>query len=230
MLFEWLNQRNGQKVMSVSFIEDNGGGQLGLWEITESTEKLLALLMPEPDEVELFLKFRNELRQKEWLATRLLIRHMRGQASLINYDPSGKPILTNSPGFLSITHAAGFVAIYYHPDCHPGIDIELITRNVERVAQRFLSARERADCTIENNLSNKDLMLRWCAKEAIFKMVPFSDIDFASQIACYAVPLHNNEGGMNAIFTSSNSSIQIPLQYRMIGDLLLVWGHQDYFT
>ena len=216
--------------MSVSFIEDNGGGQLGLWEITESTERLLALLKPEPEEVEQFLKFHNELRRKEWLATRLLIRQMRGQASRINYDPSGKPILVNSPGFLSITHAAGFVAIYYHPDSHPGIDIELITRNVERVAQRFLSAREREDCTFENILSNKDLMLRWCAKEAVFKMVPFSDIDFASQIACHAMPLYNNEGRMNAIFTSANSSIQIPLQFRLIDDLLLVWGHQDYFT
>jgi len=216
--------------MSVSFIEDTGVGQLGLWEISESTEKLLALLRPEPDEVELFLKFRNDLRRKEWLATRLLVRQMRGQDSRIGYDPSGKPILTNSPGFLSITHAAGFVAIYYHPDCHPGIDIELITRNVERVAQRFLSAREREDCTFENILSNKDLMLRWCAKEAVFKMVPISDIDFASQIECYAVPLQGNEGNMITIFISSNRSIQIPLQFRLIGDLLMVWGHQNYFT
>ena len=78
------------------------------------------------------------------------------------------------------------MVIYLHPEEQPGIDIELITRNVAKAARRFLSAEELKDCMAGDQLSNKDLMLRWCAKEAVFKMVPFSDVDFASQIACIA--------------------------------------------
>jgi len=213
--------------MAVKLIEDTGFGQLGLWEITESVDQLLELLNPKIEELTGFVHFRHEGRRKEWLATRLLVKKMRGHNTEIGYYSDGKPRLLNLHGNISISHASGFVAIYYHPNFQPGIDIEPISRNVIRVANKFLSLEELKDCNFENQLSNKELVLRWCAKEAVFKMVPYSEIDFGSQIACKAKPLNTNEGKMSATFKTSDISVEIPLNFRLINDLLIVWGYLE---
>lgn len=211
--------------MAIKFIETEKDGQLGFWEITETTEQLLALLNPDTADLENFNRFRNERRKREWLATRLLLKQMTGCNSKIDYDPAGKPQLADLPGHISISHTSNCVVIYFHPTHQPGIDIELITRSVERSAGKFLSRDELNDCMKDNQLSNEDLLLRWCAKEAVFKMVPYSDIDFARQISCTAEQLSTKEGDFNATFTSSGISLQIPLHFRRIGDVLMVWGH-----
>jgi 4'-phosphopantetheinyl transferase len=213
--------------MAVKFIENIDNGLLGYWEITETTDQLLKLFKPVGEELENFLRFRNELRKREWLAVRILLQQMTGDATKISYDPVGKPLLVNKSGHISISHSSSCVVIYYHPAHRPGIDIELITRSVERASRRFLSSEELLDCTIEGQLSNKDLMLRWCAKEAVFKMVPDADVDFAGQIACVAKTLDSAEGDLHAIFTSGNIQVYIPLQFRLIGDMLMVWGHLE---
>ena len=211
--------------MAIKFIEHIGKGLLGFWEIKETTEQLLETLIPENEELERYLLLRNDLRRKEWLAVRLLLKKMSGTDSKISYDPAGKPHLVNAPGHISISHSSNCVVIYLHPEEQPGIDIELITRNVTKAARKFLSANELNDCMVGNQLSNKDVMLRWCAKEAVFKMVPFTDIDFSSQIACVAQPLAAKEGVFSATFTSKEGSLYIPLNFRFVGDILMVWGH-----
>ncbi len=211
--------------MAVKFIEHLEEGLLGLWEITETTEFLIELLNPKPEELERFLLLKNEQRKKEWLAVRLLLQQMTGENSKISYDSEGKPLLVNFAGHISITHSSNYAAIYFHSEYQPGIDIELITRNVVRVARRFLSEKELADCMIANQPSNKEIMLRWCAKEAVFKMIPFSNIDFSSQILCNASSFSSVEGNLKAIFSSGKVSYDITLKYRLIGELLMVWGH-----
>lgn len=211
--------------MAIKFIEHIDNGFLGFWEITESIEQLMEMLNPETEELERYQSIRNDLRRKEWLAVRLLLQEMTGDDSKISYDPAGKPHLVNTPGHISISHSSNCVVIYLHPEEQPGIDIELITRNVTKAARKFLSASELNDCMVGDQLSNKDVMLRWCAKEAVFKMVPISDIDFASQIACIAQPLTTNDGVFSATFTSKEGSLHIPLNFRCIGDILMVWGH-----
>ena len=210
--------------MAVKFIENSNNGLLGCWEISEETEELFSLFNPMKEELENYFLFRNESRKREWLAARLLLREMIHGTSKIVYDASGKPLLINSPGHISISHSSNSVVIYYHPENQPGIDIELFSRDVGRIAKRFLSPKELADCTFDGLLSNKDLMLRWCAKEAVFKMVPYSNIEFASQIYCIAEPLHAKEGELSAIFSTTGVNLTIPLKFRCIGDLLMVWG------
>ena len=214
--------------MGIKFIENIPEGKLGYWEICETAEQMMALLQPGVTELEGYLQFRNELRKKEWLAARLLLKQMTGNDSFISYDLNGKPILHGPAGHISISHSSNSVVIYYDGLHYPGIDIELITRNVQRAARKFLSPAELQDCTFNGILSNKDLMLRWCAKEAVFKMVPYSNIDFASQIHCEAGPLNALQGELSATFINDEARLNIRLHYRLIGEMLMVWG--NYFT
>ncbi len=211
--------------MAVKFIEPLKEGLLGFWEIWETSEYLFELLNPKPDEIEHFLLLKNEMRKKEWLTLRLLLQQMTGKSTKISYDAEGKPLLVNFPGQISISHSSNCAVIYYHPKEQPGIDIELITRNVTKSARRFLSEKEFSDCLINDQLSNQEIMLRWCAKEAVFKMVPISNIDFATQILCTTSPFNFNEGNLMATFSSEVLSYNIDLKYRLIGEILMVWGH-----
>lgn len=210
--------------MAVKFIEHIEEGILGFWEIVESTDQLFSLLKPNEEDLTGYIQFRNELRKKEWLAARLLLKQMAGSDAKIDYDTAGKPLLTNLPGHISISHSSNCVVLYYHPRYQPGIDIESISRNVERISRKFLSPGELEDCMINGQLSNKDLMLRWCAKEAVFKMVSYSDIDFASQIACISPPIIYDKGKFTANFMNNDTFLSIHLNFRLIDNILMVWG------
>lgn len=210
--------------MGIKFIDDIQEGKIGFWEISETTVQLMDLLQPKAAELEGYLQFRNELRKREWLAARLLLKQMTGSGSYIKYDSEGKPLLEGSAGHISISHSSNCVVIFYHPQHQPGIDIELVSRNVERAARKFLSPAELSDCTLNGLLSNKDLMLRWCAKEAVFKMVPYSNIDFATQIHCEAVPMNSIRGEFIATFINNEARQCIRLHYRLVGEILMVWG------
>ena len=210
--------------MAVKFIEKIDRGLIGFWEITETAAQLMELLDPGIDELKNLLHYRNEMRKKEWLAVRLLLQQMTGKSSKISYDAAGKPLLVNIPGHISISHSSNCAVIYFHPELNPGIDIESISRKVERAARKFLSEKELKDCTVGNLLSNKDLLLRWCAKEAVYKMVPFSDIDFASQIVCTTCPVISDAGELEVTFTADITSLNIHLNYRIIDEILMVWG------
>jgi len=214
--------------MGIKFIDDTPEGKLGFWEINETTDQLMALLGPKEEELGSYLQFKNELRKKEWLAARLLLKKILGSGASITYDPAGKPLLIDSSGHISISHSSNCVVIYYCHQHQPGIDIELITRDVERAARKFLSPAELSDCTFNGLLSNSDLMLRWCAKEAVFKMVPDANVDFASQILCVARPLNAANGELTATFFNTEARHEIRLQYRLAGEMLMVWG--VYFT
>ena len=210
--------------MGIKFIDNTFEGKLGYWEISETTDQLLALLQPKDEELTSYFQFRNELRKKEWLAARLLLKQMTGSDASISYDPTGKPLLQGYTGHISISHSSNCVVIYHHLLHHPGIDIELITRNVERVARKFLSPDELTDCTLNGMPSNRDMMLRWCAKEAVFKMVPYANIDFATQILCEGSPPNAETGELMATFINEEARYRIRLQYRLIGEMLMVWG------
>ena len=210
--------------MAVKLIDQLNPGLLGFWEIEETTEQLLDLLRPDREELLPFYCFRNESRKREWLSVRLLLKQMTGSNSGIQYDPAGKPLLTGISGQISISHSTGCVAIYYHPTEQTGIDIECISRNSARVAPKFLAGPEIEDSTRNGLLSNKELMLRWCAKEAVFKMIPYSEIDFAKQILCSASPFLDDQGAFSATFSIKGTSTQIPLAYRLLGEILMVWG------
>ena len=82
------------------------------WEITETVEGLLALFTY-PDymrkEIEDFS--RNITRQKEWLATRLLLKEALGNDVKISHTVSGRPFLVGSTDYVSISHTRQYVVL-----------------------------------------------------------------------------------------------------------------------
>lgn len=158
------------------------GGLIGVWQLTESSTDLAPNFSPEELSNPEFLKYTYEKRQVEWLATRLLLRKLIGPDFAIFYRNNGKPILNHYHyKHLSISHSRYFVTVFVHEQSNVGIDIEDLTRNYKQIEKRFLSEKELAAV----DQSPKLQCLYWCAKEAVFKLVPDDGIVFREQIQIF---------------------------------------------
>lgn len=155
-------------------------GILGIWELTDSIEKLIEKFQFSETELIEFKKFTVEKRKKEYLTTRLLLQELLKEKKEIIYLQSGKPKIKGSNKNLSISHSANFVAIVISNE-FVGIDVENVQRNIDRIFSRFLHKKE-----IEwiEKLEEKQFLkiLFWCAKEAIFKCSIQSGVLFNTQI------------------------------------------------
>lgn len=155
-------------------------GLIGIWKLDEKPEELLNLIQLSTEELESFRKIKFERRQKEFLVIRIILSQLLNDSTRIEYLKNGKPILQDRHENISISHSQLFVCVYISGK-KVGIDVELSTRPIDRVATRFLHPGE---LKFISGLTNQQLakILYWSAKEAIFKCSPESGIQFSEQI------------------------------------------------
>lgn len=155
-------------------------GILGIWELTEPVDSLIAAFQFSENEEAEFKKFSLKKRQSEYIATRLLLEQLLGEKTEIPYQKSGRPLIKNAILNISISHSADLVVVFISHKL-VGIDVEKVNRNIEPVAKRFLHKNELA--WIEKSENTKVLMiLYWGAKEAIFKCSNHAGVQFNTQI------------------------------------------------
>ena len=207
--------------------ENIENGEIGLWKISEEIEELLLLAKLSLPDTITYAEISAQHRKKEWLATRALLNQLISEPHLIKYHSDGRPYLENATLNISISHSAGYVTILLHEFFIPGIDIELISRQVGRVASRFLSPDELTACNAITELSNHRMLMHWCAKEAIFKMIPLSDIEFSTDILILANDFANDSGSFQGIFNDKSGPIPIILYYKIVNEVIIVWGLID---
>lgn len=160
--------------------EEPGGTIAAVWEISES-EALLTEMLGEKPPAE--IKAPQKIRQ--WLGSRLLLKHLlkthfQIAAYEIEKTPRGEPFLVNHEIFMSISHCENYAAVALHRNKKTGIDIEVMTDRIHRVAHKFVNEAE------SRYLTPDDQRLRlyqlWCAKEAVFKRYGKGDVDFRKHI------------------------------------------------
>ncbi|HPF50882.1 MAG TPA: 4'-phosphopantetheinyl transferase superfamily protein [Draconibacterium sp.] len=160
-------------------IETNDG-LIGIWKLEEKPEELLNQVQLSTNETLRFSQIKFERRQAEFLATRLLLNKLLDAHVRIGYEENGKPFLKDHCKNISISHSINFVCVFISKK-NIGIDVELSTRPIDRVANRFLHPNE---LEYISGLRNPQLakIAYWAAKEAIFKCSPEQGIEFSKQI------------------------------------------------
>lgn len=213
--------------MAVLLHEKRDNTTLGLWEISEQIPELLEYARLAPEENLSYSKINAEHRKKEWLATRALLNALIGKHCPIGYYADGRPFIEGQNQNISISHSAGYVAIFLHEQHHPGIDIELNSRVVGKVGNRFLSIQEMERCNQTPESSNYLMLLHWCAKEAIFKMIPRKEIIFSSDIQVQKINLSDRSGTIEGSFIGESVHIPILLNFRLFNQLIIIYGDID---
>ena len=195
--------------------------EIGVWQITETEEELMALSSIPSDEMEEISFIRSESMRKQRLAVRALLEEMFEEKVYLSHHDNGKPYIENDAINISITHTAKYVAVILHPTEDVGIDIESLDRDFTAVEKKALSEDEIDD--LDDEKRNEQLAIYWCAKEAIFKLVSVYNVDFAEQIEVeHFRP--KGEGELEATFIDKDDyEEEFDLEYMTFDRHVLVW-------
>lgn len=161
---------------------------------------------------------KNENRKKEWIISRFLISEVckKLQIQFLGTQKTniGQLKLIDNEYYISISHTKGFFAIILSKYQVCGIDIEIANERILKLAPKFLSELELANC--QKNLVTTTLF--WSAKEVMYKACGEKGIIFAKD---FSVVLKEDilEGKINNPKNFPNFN----LYYKVFDKLILVW-------
>ena len=117
-------------------IEVNSQTNVKIWHIKESLDQLKLKAVLKEENLNRLSSMKSDIRKKEFLSVRLLLKSFGFSDYDLTYDDSGKPILKNGC-FISITHSIDYsaVAISKFPI---GIDIEKKRDKILKIASKFI--------------------------------------------------------------------------------------------
>lgn len=195
---------------------------IGIWKMEETTEEMWSFLQHKAWYQPEFNLLKAEQRQKEWLATRLLLKEMLGHEAIIHHHPSGAPYLSEAEKKqISISHTKDFVAIMLTDTTQTaGIDIEYRSERVRKVRSRFLNAEEKQ--FIDPVHETEHLLICWCAKETLYKIINRQEVDFCRHLHIQPFP-YAEQGMLIAFDTYGESSRHVTLQYRVEENFVITW-------
>lgn len=199
----------------------DNGAHIYVWKIEETEETLLDMCSIPNDELEEINMYRSAKSRREKLAVRALLDVIFPEKVYLEHHDNGKPFLENKLNEISISHTDQFVAIITHPSQDVGIDIESLNRDFSAVEKKALSEDE-IECLSDRN-RNLHLAIYWCAKEAIYKRMSLSGVDFSEQIRIEDFN-PRERGEIEATFIDEDGvQEELELEYETIQDHVMVW-------
>ena len=163
---------------------------------------------------------RTDTRKKEWLASRVLLASLNGEEQTVQYKSTGAPFLKDSSVPLSISHTKGYVAVQLYELGAAGIDIEYRSDRVKKIRSRFMSEVE--DATICSTNDADQLLLYWCAKETLFKLIDQQDVDFIRHL--HVKPFTLEQAGKIEVYeTRTPQQHAFTLGYRVEEEFVITY-------
>lgn len=193
----------------------------GVWKIEETSDELFSLLDIQSEYQPFLQHIKTEKRRREWLASRVLLNELTGTKLLIAYHEDGAPYLPDSDYHLSISHTNGYAAVLLQKQHAAGIDIEYYSDRILKIRSRFMSPEE--DASVHPDHVIKHLLIYWCAKEALFKMIRQKDVDFIRHLHIEPF-VYADCGQINACETRSQEALSYTLKYEVHSDFVLVYS------
>ena len=164
---------------------------LGAWSVTERADALLLALPPQVS-VDEQLQLAHPRRQKEWLASRVLVYSLLQQLTpdipVLQRNEHGRPVFEQAPFHVSISHSPDLAAVILSSKYEVGIDVELLSPKALRVANKFLSEDEKNYTCGEADKT----CLYWSAKETLYKMYSKRKLIFKENLLLHPHPESEN--------------------------------------
>lgn len=196
------------------------GSLMGIWKMDETIEELLKLFPPSIlSEADTYIKsVRSNRRIKEWLSIRIMLFELLNELKIIKNRKDGKPYLEDKSYHISISHTRNHAAILLHKTLPVGIDIEVKTDRIEKLAYKFVSEKEYIDS--EQKILHQ--LLHWSAKECLFKLMDEQGIDFKKHLYIHHFTPAQN-GKITASETKTNYNKVYKLNYEVYPEYVLTW-------
>jgi len=171
-------------------------------EIHEPVDDLLNVLQKKELYLPYLSQINSDVRKKEWLTVRVLLKEMLGEEKKILYTSTGKPYLADNSYQISFSHTKNFVAVALHSEMKIGIDIEQISPRIHKIRSRFMNEKEEVNLNKEHE--EVHLLLHWSAKESMFKILEEQNVDFKTCLHVNPfIPVLNNLSRFSAYETKT---------------------------
>jgi phosphopantetheinyl transferase len=192
----------------------NATTRLAVWKIEETEEFFIGT-------VPLQRTIAHPHKRLQHLAGRYLLRFLFPDFPFhaIEIATTKKPYLPNEAYHFSISHCGDYAAAIVSSTNRVGVDVELVTERVVKIAHKFLHEEEQKMFNSQFSIDNvQQLTLLWSCKEAMFKWWGNGEVDFSEMMRIEQFQL-NQSGTIAANFTST----PLQLNYQLFGKLCLVW-------
>lgn len=200
----------------------NFSTKLGVWHIAEEKDFFL-------QQVPLQQQITHPHKQLQHLAGRYLLKEMYPDFpyELIRIADTRKPFLENEAYHFSISHCGDYAAVMVSSTLRVGVDVELVTKKVEKIKHKFLSPRELAMIAAIENASEQ--MLRdnlltaaWSIKEALYKWYGDGEIDFIQHLHIDLIELTGDEGIAHCS-VSKNTYVKLEVNLLFFNSNSIAW-------
>ncbi|MDR1555668.1 MAG: 4'-phosphopantetheinyl transferase superfamily protein [Tannerellaceae bacterium] len=192
----------------------------GVWKIEESPDELLSRLDRRDDYLPSLARMQTDKRKQEWLAARVLLKELLGEELPVAYRPDGAPYLPESPLHISISHTRAYAAVAVNEAAPTGVDIEYLSDRILKVRSRFMNPEEEE--MIDPAQEAEHLLLCWCAKETLFKLIGRRDVDFQRHLHLLPFPC-GESGSLIARETRTPQAATYRLHYLRNRYFAMMW-------
>ncbi len=183
-----ITQIHDNEILTLPLLRDDvlrdGEVHIYIWCHTFRREELeaLATAMHWGDLVEAFAETHDK-RFAEKVSVRLMLHRLLGGEAEIVYRDNGAPCLADGRAEISVSHTAGTYALSLSRRKH-GTDIEAWGAKALKVCRMYLNEEERRWVdALPQNEAEREAVVLWSAKEAVYKLAGIEGLSFKEQIA-----------------------------------------------
>lgn len=198
----------------------NSHTRLAIWRIEEPEDFFLR-------HVPLHQEVTHPYKRLQHLAGRFLLRELFADFPLeeIRVADTRRPFLPDEKFHFSISHSGNFAAAIVSTSSRVGIDIELVTPRIERIAHKFLCEEEKVFLeaySLFDQLRMELTTVIWSSKEAIFKWYGAGQVDFRNHMHLNGpVKYASNEWMEVPYLFLKESNKPLPLRAKIFSPLVL---------
>ena len=201
--------------------------KLGIWQIEED-EKFFQQKVP------LQQNIKHPHKRLQHLAARYLLQFLFPDFPYeeILIADTRKPYLQNEQYHFSISHCGNYAAAIVSATHRVGIDIEIPSAKVQRIAHKFIHQNETQFFVNSEWLAvngqrqtvNYQLQtILWSAKEAIFKWYSLGNVDFKEHMQLNGLIQKQNNSLLLPFIFKKERSIQLNVTAKIFDALVLSW-------
>jgi phosphopantetheinyl transferase len=205
---------------------------MGIWKSTETWQNMLESFPNKEIYSHDVHKIQSDKRKQEWLAIRLLLKHLSGSEIPISYHENGAPFLHGYPYHISISHTVDYAAMILSKNPYPGIDIEYRSERAWKLRNKYMGEKEQEmfaslynDQQTDDNKRFRHAELAtvcWCAKETAYKALRKTEVDFIEHL--HVLPFTLSEKGSFPLKETKTSKQEIfNIHYRITEDFIITW-------
>ena len=201
--------------------------KLGIWKIEEDENFFL-------QKVPLQQNITHPHKRLQHLAGRYLLQYLFPDFPYeeILIADTRKPYLPNEQYHFSISHCGNYAAAIVSSTHRVGIDIEIPTEKVTRIAHKFIHENEMQ--WMEQSIINYQLSIvnlqtiLWSSKEAIFKWYSFGGIDFKENMQLNGIIQKQNYSLKLPFHFQKEKLIQLNITAKIFKQIVLSWIVNDF--